>query len=209
MAYPSAPWSLNGLALTTLHLLDVDRVRSHVPSELSIVQVLPGKTLGTVYFSAYTAGSVLEYNELIVAPALLAHGGKVGAWVSHIYVNNADSVAGGRKIWGLPKELAEFTWSTSAVRVYQPGQELCSLSFQPTWLQLPKELQPSLSGAVFTKLGEALAWFAPQFQAQPSVISGHLTVPETSPFHTLDLGQPFLALSASELKLVVKSPQPV
>jgi acetoacetate decarboxylase len=25
-------------------------------------------------------------------------------------VDNPDSVAGGREIWGLPKELAEFSW---------------------------------------------------------------------------------------------------
>lgn len=208
MAYPSAPWSLRGLALGTLHLLDIDRVRPLIPAELSIIPVLPGKTLGGVYFSVYTQGSVLEYSELIVAPALLAHGGKVGSWVSHIYVNNADSVAGGRDIWGLPKALADFTWSNSAVRVQQQGQDLCAFSFHPTWLQLPKELQPSLSGLVFTQLGNSLAWFESQFQGQPTVISGHLHVPTTSPLTPLELGQPLLALSASELKLLVKPPQP-
>ncbi|HEY9735466.1 MAG TPA: acetoacetate decarboxylase family protein [Trichocoleus sp.] len=207
MAYPSAPWSLNGLALTTLHLLDVDRVRSHIPSELSIVSVLPGKTIGAVYFSVYTRGSVLEYSELIVAPAVLTHSGKIGSWVSHIYVDNPDSVAGGREIWGLPKDLAEFTWSNSAVRVSQQGQELCAFSFQPTWLQLPEALQPNLSGLVFTQLKESLAWFESQFQGQPTVVSGHLNVPATSPFKQLELGQPFLALSAADLKLKVKPPQ--
>ncbi|HEY9880378.1 MAG TPA: acetoacetate decarboxylase family protein, partial [Leptolyngbyaceae cyanobacterium] len=136
MAYPSAPWNLSGFALLTLHLLDVDRVKPLIPSDLSIVPVLPGKTLGSVYFSVYTKGSALEYSELIVAPAVLTRQGKIGSWVSHIYVNNEDSVAGGREIWGLPKEMAEFTWSNSAVRVYQAERELCSFSFQPTWLQL-------------------------------------------------------------------------
>lgn len=207
MAYPSAPWNLNGIALATLHLLDVDRVRPLIPPELSIVPVFPGKTLGCVYFSVYTKGSVLEYSELIVAPAVLTHQGKVGSWVSHIYVNNEDSIAGGREIWGLPKEMAEFTWSNSAVRVHQAGQDLCSFSFQPTWLQLPQGLQPNLSGLVFTRLGSALTWFDAQFQAQPTVITGHLSVPKGSPFQSLDLSQPFLSLSAADLKLLVKAPK--
>jgi acetoacetate decarboxylase len=58
----------------------------------------------------------LEYSELIVIAGLVRYSGQIGGWVSHIYVDNADSVAGGRNIWGLPKELAEFIWekNTSA-----------------------------------------------------------------------------------------------
>ncbi|MBD0268152.1 MAG: acetoacetate decarboxylase family protein [Cyanobacteria bacterium Co-bin8] len=206
MTYPPAPWNLNGSALATFHLVDVERVRPLIPAELSIVSVFPGKTLGIVYFSTYTRGSVLEYNELIVLPALLTYKGKVGPWVSHIYVDNADSVEGGREIWGLPKQLAEFTWSDAAVKVYQEGRDLCSLSFQSTWMQLPAELQPSLMGLVFTQVGSALTWFDAQVQTQPAVINGHLTVPASSPFKALDLSQPFLSVSAMDLKVKIQSP---
>jgi acetoacetate decarboxylase len=46
---------------------------------------------------------VLEYNELIIIAAVLGYKGKFGAWISHIYVDNPDSVAGGREIWGYLK----------------------------------------------------------------------------------------------------------
>jgi acetoacetate decarboxylase len=205
MTHPAAPWHLNGSAVATFHLVDVERVRSLIPAELSIVSVFPGKTLGCVYFSTYMRGSVLRYNELIVLPALLTYRGKVGSWVSHIYVDNPDSVEGGREIWGLPKELAEFVWSDAAVRVIQEGRDLCSLSFASTWLQLPMEL-PSLMGLVFTRVGSTLTWFEAKFQAQPSMVSGHLTVPATSPFSALDLQQPFLAGRATNLKIRVLPP---
>jgi hypothetical protein len=45
MGYPSAPWTLKGYALLTLHLLDVDRVRHLIPKELEIKTVWPGKTV--------------------------------------------------------------------------------------------------------------------------------------------------------------------
>jgi acetoacetate decarboxylase len=70
MNYPPAPWQLRGNAIQTLNLVDIDRVRQFVPPELDIVAVLPGKTLGSIYISEYQIGSVLTYNELIVAPAL-------------------------------------------------------------------------------------------------------------------------------------------
>src|SRR5919199_4290949 len=110
MPYPAPPWTLQGYALQTLQLIDVERVRPLIPPEFDIVSVLPGKTIGGVYLSYYGSGSVLEYSELIVAAGMVRYSGKIGGWISHIYVDNPDSVAGGRNIWGLPKELAEFTW---------------------------------------------------------------------------------------------------
>jgi acetoacetate decarboxylase len=110
MTYPQAPWMLYGYAIQTVHLIDIEKARPLIPKELEIVSIWPGKTLGGVYISSYKSGSVLEYSELIVIPAVVSNSGKIGGWVSHIYVDNSDSVAGGREIWGLPKELAEFSW---------------------------------------------------------------------------------------------------
>ncbi|HEY9821570.1 MAG TPA: acetoacetate decarboxylase family protein, partial [Candidatus Sericytochromatia bacterium] len=105
MTYPPAPWTLQGYAIQSLQLIDIERVRPLIPTEFEIISVLPGKTVGGVYLSYYGSGSVLEYSELIVAAGMVRYSGKIGGWVSHIYVDNADSVAGGREIWGLPKEL--------------------------------------------------------------------------------------------------------
>ena len=71
VGYPQAPWTLKGYAISTVHLVDVDKVRHLIPSELNIISVLPGKTLSVVYVSGYGSGSVLEYSELIVAPAMV------------------------------------------------------------------------------------------------------------------------------------------
>jgi hypothetical protein len=78
MAYPPTPWTLQGYALLTSQLIDVERVRPLIPSELDIISVLPGKTLGGVYLSYYGSGSVLEYSELIVNAALVRCSGKIG-----------------------------------------------------------------------------------------------------------------------------------
>lgn len=110
MSYPQAPWILQGDAVQTLHLVNVEQVRSLVPLELDIISVWPGKTVASVYLSYYGSNSVLEYSELIIVPAVVSYQGKIGSWISHIYVDHVDSVAGGREIWGLPKELADFEW---------------------------------------------------------------------------------------------------
>ena len=64
------------------------------------------------------AGGTLAYHELIVF--------RPGFVVSHIYVDSAESMRGGREIWKLPKELAEFTYSRSFVEVRRDGETLFS-----------------------------------------------------------------------------------
>src|SRR4028118_737110 len=214
MAYPPTPWKLQGYALLTSQLIDVERVRPLIPSELDIISVLPGKTLGGVYLSYYGSGSVLEYSELIVNAALVRCSGKIGGWVSHIYVDNADSVAGGREIWGLPKELAEFTWEEgthaasgyeNCVTVRQGEQTLCHLGYnQPSFgLQIP------FSGDVLSTRSDSILLFNGKFEARVGLIGSKLQVPLESPFARLKLDRPWLTFYCEKLRLIAGVPEVV
>lgn len=183
MAYPQAPWRLQGRAVCLLHLLDISRVRAFIPPELSTVSPLPGKTLGGICLAAYEAGSVLAYHELIIISALVRYRRRLGAWISHIYVDDPCSVAGGHEIWGLPKQLAEFTWDepSGPVVVRQGKQLLCTL--QPN-RRLPLVRLPVFLPALSRK-GEELVWFRSTGTARPGLTRGELEVPSTSPFSAL------------------------
>jgi acetoacetate decarboxylase len=209
MTYPPAPWKLQGYALQTLHLVNIENSRPLIPPELEIVSPLPGKTLGGVYLSTYETGSILEYNELIVVAALVSYRGKVGAWISHIYVDNLDSVAGGREIWGLPKEMATFNWEKDKISVSQGDRELCNLKYQKGWLNLSTWWQQSFNGDVFGKLDSKLLLFTGQSKAQLEMVSGNLVIPSTSPFACLNLGQPLTTLNCQKLELVAGIPKAV
>jgi acetoacetate decarboxylase len=206
MNYPPAPWQLRGDAIQTLNLVDIDRVRQFVPPELDIVAVLPGKTLGSIYISEYQIGSVLTYNELIVAPALVRDRAKIGGWISHIYVDNPDSVAGGREIWGLPKELADFTRIDRHVTVKQQDKVLCDLSYCSNLLSGLK-IAPEIMIGCFSHLNGKLLYFDNKFRGQIGSIDSKLEIPESSPFASLNLSTPFLTIDLQDLKLVAGSPE--
>ncbi|MBD6617857.1 acetoacetate decarboxylase [Komarekiella sp. 'clone 1'] len=206
MSYPQAPWTLQGYAIQTLQLVNIDRVRHLIPSELEIISAWPGKTLGSVYLSNYGSGSVLEYSELIIAPAVVSYQGKFGGWVSHIYVDNADSVAGGREIWGLPKELAEFTWEQGErVTVRQGNQKLCSLNYNRQKLAL----RSHLGASGFSAMGNDLLIFPAEFESLLGLIGSKLEVPAESPFSNIGLGQPLLTVRSEQMKLQVDAPKVV
>lgn len=208
MSYPIAPWTLKGYAVQTVQLVDIERSRPLIPQELEIVSVWPGKTIGGIYLSSYKFGSTLEYSELIVVAGLVSYSGKIGSWISHIYVDNSDSVAGGREIWGLPKELAEFTWLSgkeSSVTVRQGNQELCSLTYTKPSLALPLSLAlPSFSSSV-----SDLLLFKGDFASRMGLVSGKLQIPTDSPFASLNLGQPWLTAYCDDLRLIANAPEVV
>ncbi|RAM51026.1 MAG: acetoacetate decarboxylase [Hapalosiphonaceae cyanobacterium JJU2] len=204
MSYPAAPWTLKGYALLTSHLLDVNRVRHLIPKELEIKTIWPGKTLGGVYLFYYSSESVLEYSELIVVSATVSYQGKIGGWVSHIYVDNPDSVAGGREIWGLPKELANFAWeNNNSVTVHQGDRTLCSLKSNQPWFTWPQ----IFSGSSFSTMSSDLLLFAAELESRLSLVGSKLEVPAESPFAEISLGQPFATFRCDRMTLNVEAPQ--
>lgn len=209
MSYPPAPWHLTGKALISLHQISIEVSRPFIPAKLEIIPILPGKSIGGVYLASYQAGSVLEYHELIVVPALVRYQQHIGFWVSHIYVDHEDSIRGGREIWGLPKEFADFKWKDSEVLVTQKDRTLCAFSHQSEWLNLTKLWLPQFSGSSFSRKELDLLSFNSQFKVNPSFISASLMTPEESPLSALNLGQGFLACSLKNLDLTVNAPQSI
>lgn len=205
MAYPPAPWTLKGYALQTLQPVSLKRLTSLIPAELEVVSLWPGQTLGGIYAATYGLGSTLEYNELIVIGAVVRYGRQLGAWISHIYVDHPDSVAGGREVWGLPKALAQFTWDAKkqSVQVHQGKQLLCDLS--RNW-KLPGWRQP-LSFSTFSSLGSDLLCFEAKSNAHFCLAGIKLQVPATSPIAALDLEQPWLGVDCPQLHLVAGVPR--
>jgi hypothetical protein len=208
MPYPAAPWTLRGFSLQTLELIDIAKARPLIPAELDIVSVLPGKTIGGVYVAYYGEDSTLVYHELIVVAGLTRYGNKTASWISHIYVDNPDSVAGGREIWGLPKELARFTWETGQqdrVSVYQGEQLLCSL--RRSWSL--KFWRQKLMVDSFSTLDGNLLQFQGQATANLAMVGAELQIPQESPFAQLGMGRPLLAIKSDALELIANPPQVV
>jgi acetoacetate decarboxylase len=71
----------------------------------------PAGTYGAA-FVRYEEGSPLTYSELLVGRAVEPgeHGRRVT--ITDIWVDSPASVAGGRELWAIPKELCDFTFSS-------------------------------------------------------------------------------------------------
>ncbi|MBX9653000.1 acetoacetate decarboxylase family protein [bacterium] len=204
--YPSAPWNLAGCGVQTLQWVDVRDVRKLVPPELSIVQFLPGKTLGVVAFAHYGPGSVLEYDELIIAPAVVRQGAKFGVWITHIYVDHPVSLHGGREIWGVPKELATFEWQdngdSSQVAAHARGRTLARVEVDRRWWLFRKRLR----FPTFSQRGDNIIRFVGETSGRLGWGRGKVEIPKESPFHSIRMNRPFLTLWLQEMQLICGEP---
>ena len=206
-SYPPPPWYLQGYGFLTIQLLDIDKISSYIPVALDIVPILPGKTLGGLYVATYQSESTLLYNELIVMSAIVRHKTQIGAWISHIYVDHPGSVAGGRDIWGLPKEMAQFDWEgdRSIVHIRQDGKLLCVLKRQ--WL-LPGWTQP-MAGSVFSELDGKLQIFTAKAELKWHLAGLEVEVPSASPFAALGFGSVWGSFYFNPMQGTVQAPVPL
>jgi len=95
--------------------------------------------LGGVMLADYREGT-LAYHELIVF--------RRGCVVSHIYVDDERSRSGGREIWNLPKELADFTVAPGRFEVRRDGALLLAARIRRRPGRLPLVIPTPAVGAL-------------------------------------------------------------
>ncbi|MET1074063.1 MAG: acetoacetate decarboxylase family protein [Umezawaea sp.] len=102
--YPPEPWDLHGHGCVSLWRAQRDMLPP-LPSGVRPV-IAFGRAVVATAFVDYLPGSLLPYRELLAA-VVVRDGLRVGLSITHIWVDSPASMAGGRELWGIPKELAE------------------------------------------------------------------------------------------------------
>lgn len=117
--YPAAPWRMVGSLWLSLFKVrdDVDERR-------------PAGVYGAAFVS-YEEGSPLTYSELLVARPVTStqHGRRVS--ITDIWVDSPASVAGGRELWAIPKDLCDFTFETRRTGPLSRTEWSASLARRP------------------------------------------------------------------------------
>lgn len=121
--YPAAPWRSTG-ALWTAAFTSASNLP--VPGDL---RPLAGRRRLIVVLTDYREGT-LAYRELVVA-TLVRRGARAGVLALGIWVDSVESMWGGRRLWGLPKELADFVREREMVRVKDAQGTIAALAVGP------------------------------------------------------------------------------
>jgi hypothetical protein len=111
-AYPPEPWELHGQLHSSVFLVPLrDVPGDEVPPDWHPVRIGRFAVVATAWVS-YEPGGVLSYRELM-ATVLVRSGRHLAPSIARIWVDSAASRDGGRALWGIPKELADFEFRGS------------------------------------------------------------------------------------------------
>lgn len=112
--YPAAPWHTHGRAFLQPYLV---RAADVVLPEGFRPVAVAGRCIGILGLVEYLAPSPLTYAELIWMPCMVSVGDLRGYYVAKMYVDSAASLAAGRELWALPKQLARFEIGAGEVTI--------------------------------------------------------------------------------------------
>jgi hypothetical protein len=107
--YPPEPWDLRGQLYGSVFGVPLADVPVHLPPGCRPVRIGRYGVVGAVWVD-YEPGGVLSYRELMTT-LLVRRGWRLLPTITHIWVDSEPSRAGGRALWGIPKELASFEFA--------------------------------------------------------------------------------------------------
>jgi hypothetical protein len=155
--YPPEPWRLVGDLAVAVFLVPTRAMAAvPLPSGYRLLR-LAGRVPAALVWVSYRPGGVLSYRELMLALPV-RHRAFVRVTVPQVWVDSAASRAGGRELWALPKELADFAVGPDGGLVVRrpDGRDLAAVAFRPR-LRLPGRWSVRFGVAQPDRFGPAIA----------------------------------------------------
>ncbi|WP_034273977.1 acetoacetate decarboxylase family protein [Haloechinothrix halophila] len=108
--YPPEPWTLCGDAFVSVWRLPEAELPA-LPDGVEPITVAGTGVVVTAWVD-YQEPGVLSYRELMATVAV-RDGARPAASITHIWVDSETSLAGGRELWRIPKDMAKFELTRS------------------------------------------------------------------------------------------------
>jgi Acetoacetate decarboxylase (ADC) len=207
VTYPPAPWRLRGEMFGAVLRLP----RGAVPADLVPVHTRSRRRDGSVIAVAawvdYQPGSVLTYRELMVV-SMTGLAMPLTGTVLRIWVSSVESLMGGRKLWRIPKDLAEFTFGTGEAgdrrgtftgSIRADGREQASYRFVPRFT-VPGKWPSLMAVDQDTETGQRHTLSSMRGRLQ--VGRGNLHVPDDSELAFLNTGSTIAHLALRDFRAV-------
>lgn len=152
MNYPPEPWYLGGSLLVSLFRVPTADLPAEFAAGPKPLRLGRSTIVGTA-FARYLPGGVLSYDELLVSTPTL-EGGRARVTIPQIWVDSPASQAGGRELWGIPKQLAVFERSATHASMNSTEVQFdgsAGRGLLPGMRQLPLPiLQPVEGGSILS-----------------------------------------------------------
>lgn len=196
--YPKEPWQLAGRMYLSMWLVARHEI-PEVPLGTRPVTVAGRGVVGAAWV-VYENDSVLSYNELLRA-VLVRVGARPRVCVTDIWVDSETSKAGGRALWGIPKEMADFDLDrTDGLRASAKSDDglLAGAAFRPG-RRLPGRWP--LSYRVAQTLSGRLKTTPVRSRTALSLARADWSASDSGPLGALGLSRPLISVELSDFQI--------
>lgn len=197
--YPPPPWKLRGDLFGTVFRMPPDSIPlALLPQHLDLRRPDGTSLLATAWVD-YQAGSALTYREFMVTGILRLRPPLHGT-ILRIWVDSPESQAGGRQLWHIPKDLAEFDFtqnSTLATKLTVKGTELASY----TYLERGQlSIRFPFCVTVVQEHTAGIRRTYSSWSAHPAWGRGEFSIPDDSELSFLNRGRPLAHLALRDFR---------
>ncbi|MEU1006477.1 acetoacetate decarboxylase family protein [Streptomyces tibetensis] len=204
--FPPSPWHLTGDMIVSLWRVPVGELPPwSLPSGTRPWIVRRRATLVTFWVD-YRPGGVLTYREFLIA-LVVRHGRRLAASTVAAWVDDERSLAGGRALWGIPKERGAITLHaegrSARGELTVPGTPTVRLTYRDV-LRLPCRLPARAH--LFQQLPDGEECRVPmRISGQPALGRGRVMTGAEDPLSALGRHRPLLSLALRDFRSVVGS----
>lgn len=191
--HPPAPWDLAGTGHLTTWRVPATQLPSLPPGVRPVL--VRGTALVVTAFVDYSPAGLMAYHELLAA-VVVRHGRGLALSITDIWVDSATSMAGGRALWGIPKDLARFDGLSARL----PDGLIASASFRtgrlpalPLPVPLPASVVQAQDARTLTSAVHAMARMRPA--------RARWTIEPSGPLAWLTHARPLASVVAEDLRL--------
>jgi hypothetical protein len=197
-AYPPEPWNLAGQAYLSVWRVPVSEL-PELPEGAEPV-VVGGRAQVFAAWIDYQEPGQLQYHELLATVAV--RGKRLSSSITDIWVDSEVSLAGGRGLWGIPKDLAalDFTHGrtfTASAATHEDWIATAAFTARPS---LPVKMPAAFD--VVQMLDGRLKRSPVRATARPRPAAADWKINEAGPLGFLAGQRPILSASLRDFKLV-------
>ncbi|MEU3089966.1 acetoacetate decarboxylase family protein [Streptomyces massasporeus] len=204
--FPPSPWRLTGDMVVSLWRVPAGDLPSWpLPAGVRPWVVRRRATLVTFWVD-YRPGGVLAYREFLIALAV-RHGHRLAGSTVAAWVDDDGALAGGRALWGIPKEWGVFTLRADSrstrAELTADGIPHVRFTYQDV-LRLPFRL--SGRAHLVQQLSDGTECRVPvRISGRPALGRGRVSTRPEAPLSVLARRQPVLSLAVRDFRSTVGS----
>ncbi|MBT2543062.1 acetoacetate decarboxylase family protein [Streptomyces sp. ISL-44] len=207
--FPPEPWHLNGDMYASLWRIRPQGLpRWPLPAETRPLIILGHCTLLTFWVD-YRAPGTLAYREFLVALAV-RHRRRTAATAVAAWVDDEQSLAGGHRLWGIPKQLGHFTFTTPSDANTPARTTHIHLGTEATpWAQATYRpaaripIRPTITGRLIQQRQGETCVVPLKLAGSPSLAKTRLTCTPDGPLAFLNSHKPVLSLAIQGFRFTV------